>query len=196
MQTRRESNTEATIAAILQAARTRFGTQGFEGASLEEIGADARVTTGAIYHHFGNKAGLFRAVAEQIEAELLACSLSVDDPDVWQQTIGAFTRLIEACAAPEVQRIIFLDAKRVLGPAAWREIEMKYGYGAMATALAALMQAGIIRNYPIEVVAPILLALLAEASRARAARADLGDAAAEIVTMVLESLKVVTSPAT
>jgi len=36
----------------------------------------------------------------------------------------AFAALIDACAAPDVQRIIFLDAPRVIGPEAWRAIEL------------------------------------------------------------------------
>ena len=167
MQSRRESNTEATIAAIIAAARGRFGRQGFELTGLEEIATEARVTTGAIYHHFGNKQGLFRAVAEQIEAELLARAVSVTDPDPWLQVRRAFDVLIEACATPEIQRIIFLDAPRVIGPEAWREIELKYAYGAMTAALSALAEAGIIRPYPVGLVAPVLLAVLAETSRAR-----------------------------
>jgi hypothetical protein len=47
---------------------------GVSSAFAFEFAADVRVTTGAIYHHFGNKQRLFRTVAEQIEAELLACA--------------------------------------------------------------------------------------------------------------------------
>jgi AcrR family transcriptional regulator len=190
MQSRRDANTEATIAAIVTAARARFGAQGFELTSLEEIAADVRVTTGAIYHHFGSKQGLFRTVAEQIEAELLACAVSVQDPDLWAQTLKAFATLIEACATTEVQRIIFLDAPRVMGPEAWREIEMKYGFGAMATALSALATARIIRPYPVELLAPVLLAVLAEASRARAANPGMKEHTADLVALLLRALRI------
>jgi len=190
MQSRRDANTEATIAAIVTAARARFGAQGFELTSLEEIATDVRVTTGAVYHHFGNKQGLFRTVAEQIEAELLTCALSVVDPDLWTQTRKAFAALIEACAKAEVQRIIFLDAPRVMGPQAWREIEMRYGFGAMANALTALTTARIIRPYPIELIAPVLLAVLAETSRALAANPGMKEHAADLVALFLESLRI------
>jgi len=194
MQSRRDSNTEATIAAIMVAARARFGAEGFASTSLDDIAADVRVTTGAIYHHFGNKQGLFRSVAEQIEAELLACAVSVKDPDLWKQTLKAFAALIEACTTAEVQRIIFLDAPRVMGPEAWREIEMKYGYGAMADALSALAKAGIIRPYPVALIAPVLLAVLAEASRALAATPGMSEDAADLVALFLGSLRVEALP--
>jgi len=190
MQSRRDANTEATVAAIVTAARARFGAQGFESTSLEDIAADVRVTTGAIYHHFGNKQGVFRTVAEQIEAELLACALSAVDSDLWTQTQKAFAALIEACATPEVQRIIFLDAPRVMGPEAWREIEMKYGFGAMANALSALATARIIRPYPVELLAPVLLAVLAETSRALAANPAVKGHATDLVALLLRSLRI------
>jgi len=189
MQSRRDANTEATIAAIVAAARARFGAQGFELTSLDEIATDVRVTTGAIYHHFGNKQGLFRTVAEQIEAELLTCATSVVDPDLWAQTRKAFAALIEACATTEVQRIIFLDAPRVMGPEAWRAIEMKYGFGAMAKALSALATARIIRPYPVELIAPVLLAVLAETSRALAANPGMREDALDLVALFLGSLR-------
>ncbi len=158
--------------------------------SLEDIAADVRVATGAIYHHFGNKQGVFRSVAEQIEAELLARALSVVDADLWVQTQKAFAALIDACATTEVQRIIFLDAPRVIGPEAWREIEMKYGFGAMANALAALAAARIIRPYPVELMAPVLLAVLAETSRALAANPGMKEQATDLVALLLRSLRV------
>jgi AcrR family transcriptional regulator len=194
MQSRRESNTEATIAAILAVARDRFGRQGFESTGLEEIAAESRVTTGAIYHHFGSKQGLFRAVAEQIEGELLARALSAQDPDLWARTQKSLTALIEACATTEIQRIIFLDAPRVIGPEAWREIEMKYGYGAMSAVLTALAAAGIIQPYPVELVAPALLAVIAEASRARAANPAMKDDAAALLGRFLGALRVDRAP--
>jgi AcrR family transcriptional regulator len=190
MQSRRDSNTEATIAAIIAAARARFGREGFESTSLDEIASEARVTTGAIYHHFGNKQGLFRRVAEQIEGELLTSALSVTEPDLWIRTRKGIAVLLDACATPEVQRIIFLDAPRVIGPDTWREIELKYGYGAMASALSALAEAKIIRPYPVTLIAPVLLAVLAEASRALTAAPDMKHQAEDLVDLFLQSLRV------
>ena len=70
MRSRRAQHTAETLAALVRAARNQFARKGFENASLQEIATAARVTTGAIYHHFEDKKGLFIAVAEQIEQEL------------------------------------------------------------------------------------------------------------------------------
>jgi AcrR family transcriptional regulator len=189
MKSLRESHTEATVEALLRAGRNQFGSQGFDAVSLEAIVAEARVTTGAIYHHFSGKKGLFLAVAEEIERELLTVAAGVKEEDPWLRTHKAFAALIDACAAPDVQRVIFLDAPRVIGPEAWRAIELKYAYGGMTAMLTQLMEAEVLHLYAIELLAPVLLSVLAEASRAVSARPDLRDDALHLMSRMLDALR-------
>lgn len=51
-----------TQANILQWATQAFAKQGYRGTSLREILSKAKVNKRMIYHYFGNKAGLYRAV--------------------------------------------------------------------------------------------------------------------------------------
>jgi AcrR family transcriptional regulator len=190
MKSLRESHTEATVAALLRAGRNQFGSKGFDAVSLEMIVAEARVTTGAIYHHFAGKKGLFLAVAEEIERELLAVAAGAKSEDPWLRTHKAFAALIDACAAPDVQRIIFLDAPRVIGPEPWRAIELKYAYGGMTAMLAQLVEAEVLHPYAIELLAPVLLSLLVETSRAMSARPDLRDEALRLMSRMLDALRV------
>jgi AcrR family transcriptional regulator len=190
MKSLRESHTEATIKALLHAGRSQFGRHGFDSVSLEAIASEARVTTGAIYHHFAGKKGLFLAVAEAIERELLAVAAAVTDEDPWLRVRKAFSRLIDACAAPDVQRIIFLDAPRVVGPDVWRTIELKYAYGGMSAMLVQLREAGVVQDYPIELMAPVLLSVLSETSRAVSLNKTLNDDAHRLMNGVLEALRI------
>src|SRR5580693_4272947 len=64
-----------TRAALVRAGRVLFGGQGFAATSVEDIARQARVTTGALYHHFPTKAAVFEAVFEQVHADLMAASL-------------------------------------------------------------------------------------------------------------------------
>ena len=59
-------STQETKAAILQAATDCFAAAGFAGASVKVVARRAQVSQGLIYHHFGDKEGLWRAVHEAI----------------------------------------------------------------------------------------------------------------------------------
>lgn len=162
---RREENTEATRAAIIATARKHFARHGYSGAEIVRIAADARVTTGAVYHHFANKRDLFQAVAEQLEVEILAAStVGEEEADPWLRIQKGFEKLIDLCASPEVQRITFIEAPQVIGPDAWRAIELRYAYGTLRQALTALVGAKIVKPFPIDLIARTLLALLHETS--------------------------------
>ena len=75
---RKEQNIEATRAALMSVARKHFARDGYSGAEIGQIAADARLTTGAVYHHFASKKGLFLAVAEDLEAEILATAAATE----------------------------------------------------------------------------------------------------------------------
>jgi len=191
VKTRREMNVEATRAALLGAARRHFARVGFSRTELGRIAADARVTTGAIYHHFGSKKGLFLAVAEELEAHILQEGLGAEGADAWARFRAGFEKLIDFCAAADVQRIIFVEAPQVMGPEAWRKIELKYAYGALHETLPKMIAAGIMKAYPVELIARTLLALLRETS-AEVARSK-GDArvraqVSELAAGVLDAL--------
>jgi AcrR family transcriptional regulator len=58
---RREEYAETTRAAIVQAAIERFTADGFVKASIDAVAESARVSKGAVYHHFTDKSDLFEA---------------------------------------------------------------------------------------------------------------------------------------
>ena len=62
---------EATRAALIAGARELFAQRGYTAVSTAEIVDRARVTRGALYHHFEDKRALFAAVHEGLEAELV-----------------------------------------------------------------------------------------------------------------------------
>ncbi len=164
MKSRREENAEATRAAIIAISRKHFTRYGYAGAEISKIAIEARVTTGAVYHHFSGKKDLFLAVAEHLEEQILATAAEVKEVDPWKRLKAGFEKLIDLCATPDVQRITFIEAPQVVGPDAWRKIELRYAYGALREVLAALVVAGVVRPYPVDLIARTLLALLHETS--------------------------------
>src|SRR5215472_1311022 len=115
--TKHDLRSEATRRQLVTAARALFGARGYAGVGTEEIVRAAGVTRGALYHQFRDKADLFAAVAEEVEAEIAeriaAGARAAADP---VEALRAGARLfLDACGEPEVERIILLDAPAVLG---------------------------------------------------------------------------------
>jgi len=64
---RQSERREATIAAILAAARKLFASDGFDPVSIDDIAARAGVAKGAVYHHFDSKEAIFTRVLETVQ---------------------------------------------------------------------------------------------------------------------------------
>src|ERR1700739_1926501 len=108
-----------TPESLIAAGRALFAEHGFADVALEAIVRAAGVTRGALYHHFPDKTELFAAAFEQGEAEVAArmgealASAYVNEP-IEVMRLGAHFCL-DACADPEIQRIVLVDAPSVLG---------------------------------------------------------------------------------
>lgn len=60
---------------LLDVARSLFAEKGFEGTSVEEIAARAKVSKPVVYEHFGGKEGIYAVIVDR-EVELLSGVLS------------------------------------------------------------------------------------------------------------------------
>jgi AcrR family transcriptional regulator len=158
--------TTATRGALLRAGRALFAEKGYAGAGREEIVALAGVTRGALYHHFGDKLGLFRAVVEEFEAEITAQVAAAADSaggDPRQGLIVGSLHFLDASMDPAARRIV-LDAPAALGWREWREIQESHGLGLTKLALMMAMESGAIERQPVDPLAHMLLAALNEAA--------------------------------
>ncbi len=106
-----------TRAKLLAAARHAFGTVGYAQSSMDDFTAAAGLTRGALYHHFGDKKGLFQAVIQEIDAEMTARlhKVSASAPTRWDGFVDECATYIEMAVEPEIQRIMFRDGPAVLG---------------------------------------------------------------------------------
>jgi AcrR family transcriptional regulator len=161
---RRDANSEATRVALLAAARELLGTHGYNDTSIEMVASAARVTTGAIYHHFQNKKDLLKATAEALQEELLTEAASVSGVDRWERLRAGYALMLERFSNSMVHRILFVEAPQVLGPGPWREIELRYAYGTLRDLLRALIARKVVRNFPAGLLARVLVGLLRESS--------------------------------
>lgn len=119
MARRTRAEMEETRALLLATARKVFTERGYADTSMDDLTAQAGLTRGALYHHFGDKKGLLAAVVQQIDAEmdarLQAISDNADDP--WQGFRGRCQAYLEMALEPDIQRIVLRDARAVLGGA-------------------------------------------------------------------------------
>jgi AcrR family transcriptional regulator len=140
----RSEQVAQTRAALVTAGRRLFGASGFAATSVEDIAREARVTTGALYHHFPTKAAVFEAVFEQVHADLLAASAAAapNAADAVGLLVAGFGAFLDEMLDPEVARIIVTDAPAVLGLARFTELDERYALAATIAALEAANDSG------------------------------------------------------
>jgi AcrR family transcriptional regulator len=185
------SRSAGTRAALVGAARPLFAEHGFGGVGTETIVRAAGVSRGALYHQFADKTDLFAAVYEAIEQDIvrqleakIAAAKATDPIEIMSLGAGAW---LDACAEPEVQRIVLLDGPAVLGWERWREIGMRYGLGLVEGLLTHAIELGRIPPQPVTALAHVLGGALDEAAL-YVARADDQAAALKDMRIVIARL--------
>ncbi|MDQ3935978.1 MAG: TetR family transcriptional regulator [Actinomycetota bacterium] len=192
---RREGrDAEPSFERLLRAARELFATDGFAATPLDAVCAEAGVTKGSLYHHFGGKAELFEAVFEReaatLSAEVAEAALRRRDP--WQVARAGIRGFLDASQDPGVQRIMLLDGLSVLGWERVREIEAEYGLALIKTVIATLMDAGEIRRHDVDVLSHLLFGALVEGALLMARSDDAAAARRRVereVRAVIEGLR-------
>lgn len=173
---RRDQFSEATRAALLEAATHRFATLGFGGTSLEDVAADINATRGAVYHHFPSKRALFEAVFEELETEAVRQSekAGARGEDPWQRALLALDAFLTTCADPVYGRVVWLEAPIAMGWVRWEELENKFAFGVIEEHVRALVGSGDIEPMPVETMARLAFSMLGAAGQAlsRAPEAD------------------------
>jgi AcrR family transcriptional regulator len=167
-QPRRTEHSTDTRAALVDAARRLFAAQGYDATGTEQIVADARVTRGALYHHFRDKADLFRAVmaeaAAAVAMQLVDEQLASEAPSPLSEIRDGVSAFLEVCVGGDFQRIVLVDGPRVLGPDTWEELVDRYGRGLLEEWLTRCVESGDMDDVPVRPLARLLIAMLTEAS--------------------------------
>lgn len=147
---------------LIRAGRELFGRNGFRQTSVEDLARTARVTTGALYHHFPTKTAVFEAVFERAHTELMAASMAAaeDATDDLDGLALGFEAFLDAVLQPDLQRILILDGPAVLGPARYTELDERYAFAVIVAALRAATEAGTLQVDDPETVTRLLLGAL------------------------------------
>jgi AcrR family transcriptional regulator len=151
---------------LLAAGREVFSELGYVEARTEEIVARAGLTRGALYHHFGDKQGLFRAVLEEIQVELateIAVHVRTAGESVVERLRAGFQTYLDFALREDVRRILLVDGPAVLGWDAWQEIDLRHAFGATQRALELAMKSEEITDAPLNELTHVLLGAVTQA---------------------------------
>jgi AcrR family transcriptional regulator len=167
---------EETQKSLKRQARKLFARKGYSGANTNELVERAKVTKGALYHHFANKKELYHAVVEDMEQELVErIEAAGAGMAPWDRLSAMCHAYLDYCRDPDFARMLVLEAPVVLGWKTWCNLEQKYEVAAFARCLDA---AGALQE-PAETLAQVILGALTTGARviataedAEAARAD------------------------
>lgn len=170
----RITRAESTRNALLRHARRLFTQKGYAEASTDEVVRRAKVTKGALYHHFANKLELYRAVVEDMEHEVVARIEAAAEarPTPGDRLRAACDAYLDACLDVNLARVLVIEAPVVLGWKTWCDIAQEHEVAALAKRLADAVAAGIVREQPVETMAQVLLGALNTAARVIATAPD------------------------
>jgi AcrR family transcriptional regulator len=181
----RSQHAEATRRAVLDAARALFGRQGYAQTSVDEIADAARVTKGAVYHHFAGKEVLFRAVYAEVETDAQARVVSAGNPGLApvDQIVAMMNGYLDAALDPEIRRITLIDGPAVVGFEPDETAAQQPGYAAQRAFLALAMANGQVMELDPDTLVDLIWGLawtagliIARASDPDVTRAELGRA--------------------
>ena len=188
---RRHEYSEATRKALVDSAVGLFAERGYAGTSLDEVTGRARVTKGALYHHFTGKQALFEAAFDAVQTSTMArfadAINSASEP--WQMVTAGLQTYLQVCLEPAFQRIVVHEAPVVLGWERWRECEEQYSFGIVRSSLERLVDSGEIDALPVEELARVIFGGLTAGAMVIAGADDKKAASAD-VTKVIERVLV------
>ncbi|SER61723.1 transcriptional regulator, TetR family [Actinokineospora terrae] len=192
---RREDYSESTRQALVDSAVALFTKQGYAATSLDAIARRARVTKGALYHHFSGKQAVFEAAFGAVERAVLAkLGQVVAGPGTpWDRAVSGLQAYVQVCLEPSYQRIAIHEGPVVMGWERWREAEEHFSFGLVKGAVEALVEAGEIDDLPVEVTARILFGALQTGAAIIAGADDPRKAGTDVsrtIIRVLEGMRV------
>ncbi|MEF9901580.1 MAG: TetR/AcrR family transcriptional regulator [Pseudomonas sp.] len=164
MARRTRADMEETRATLLATARQVFSECGYADTSMDDLTAQAGLTRGALYHHFGDKKGLLAAVVTQIDTEmdarLQAISDSAENP--WDGFRHRCHGYLQMALEPEIQRIVLRDARAVLGGAS--PDSQRHCLESMQQLIVNLIEQGMVAKAEPQALAALIYGSLAEAA--------------------------------
>ena len=161
----RRARGDRTRRDLIDAGRALFVERGFFNTSIGELVSTSGVgTRGAFYHHFKDKAELFRAVFEEVERDLTLRSLASPPrgADSWERLSAGLHGFLESALEPEVQRVMLLDGPVVLVWQTLRAIQEDNSIALINEMVREAIAEGAIEDQPVGELTHMVVAALEE----------------------------------
>lgn len=186
---RRQAYAEETREAILETGHRLFSRQRFSGTSLEAIAKEAKVTKGAVYHHFKDKRAVFSACFERQAKQVSEVMASVpQQDDDWAYAFAQCRAFLDFVVGHGRHTISLQEVITVLGWDAWRAIDSHYTMGNIERVVARLQDSGRMKSYSRELVVNMIYGLLVNAAMNLNSLSDVHQAYQDLNGMVQDML--------
>jgi len=139
---RRAQYSASTKRALVDEATKLFTSQGYAATSLDAIVTSARVTKGALYHHFSGKQAVFEAVFEKIESEATSRVRKAlkGSRDPWDKALIGLRAFLDIVQDAGYQRVVIQEGPAVLGYERFREQEERSSFGLVQEMVKAVLE--------------------------------------------------------
>ena len=192
--TRRQEYSATTRRALVSVATELFTERGYAGTSLDEIVAGARVTKGALYHHFTGKQALFESVFEKVEEraarDIHTAVTSHQDP--WDKAMGGLRAFLDVLRQPTYRRIVIADGPAVLGYERYREQEERTTFGIVQEIVSSVLAGYELSPSMVETFSRVFFGAMSASGAAVSSAEDPERAGAEVeaaIGYILEGLR-------
>lgn len=124
------------------------------------------MTRGALYHHFGSKDRLFKAVLLKIQQKVGAKveEAAAQSADRWLQLTLGCRAFLKASLDAQVRQIMLIDAPSVVGWETWRQQDAENAMAGLRSSLLELLEHGELVTQPIEALTHLLSGAMNEAA--------------------------------
>jgi AcrR family transcriptional regulator len=191
---RRQQYSASTKRALVEVATELFTQQGYAGTSLDAIVAGAKVTKGALYHHFSGKQALFEAVFEKVEAD---ASKSIGKAirttrDPWEKAVLGLRQFLEIVQQPAYSRVVIQEGPVVLGYERYREQEERSTFGIVQEIVSSVLRSYDLEPSMVETFSRVFFGAMSAAGAAVSSAEDTKRASAEVeaaIAFILAGLR-------
>ena len=186
----RRARGDQTRRDLIEAGRSLFVECGYFHTSIGDLVVASGVGThGAFYHHFKDKAELFRAVFEEVERDLTLRSIAAPPKgaDAWKRLTRGLHDFLEAALEREVQQVMLVDGPVVLGWETLRAIQQGNSMSLIDEVVREAIADGAIDDQPVGELTHMLVAAVEEAALLVAHATDF-DAARRRAAAILDRM--------